>query len=778
VRVIETPGPALRQARAAADTWLVTNFVRTLTPASLLSQRARILAGAVLATCMLACAFLAPPAGAVVTELGGTTVGLQPRTEVAAPGFFAEEVSAGHFVPRALPFANDSGNPVVHGSSVYVVYWDPTKGLFHKEWLTKIDEFMQRLGASSGELGDVAAAVAQYRDRTNQPAAYSTVYKGSYHDTAKYPTTGNCTDPNPLVIGAVTCLTDAQLRAQLQSFIASNHLPKGMNTIYYLLTPPGVTVCVGTHCSDYAVSEAEAEHLERNSASFKNSFCSYHADINPESAPLGNGNTILYAAIPWSAGFLGSFDHGPTYLYEHPFEPESDYVYSQAIDCQDGGFNPRTGEAEEPKPRNTSEEEAFAKADAKEKEELLHIEFLENGHIEEPNKEETEGKGELGDYAAGLADLIANQISQEQTNIVSDPLLNAWQSTTGHLEAADMCRNVFGNTVSVPGVPGLEGSVEADLKTEAGSMSNTGLGANAEVGPARYYLNNVYSLSNEECVGGAAMVPRFTSPNPVNAGEIVGFDGMASVVGLVEGRAFGPTGPPTTTYATYSWNFGDGTTPVTGYALGSPLCEEPWLSPCAASLFHSYQYGGKYDVTLTVTDVAGNVDSVSHEVIVNGPAVPTAAAPGTSAPGSSSAPTKTGNAPTSAPKPVATATVLSHSLQKVLNKGLVVGYSVNEQVAGHFNVMLSRSVARKLHIKGTPANGLPAGTAPQLVIARSVLVTTKGGHNTVSIHLSKKIAAQLRKASKVSLLLQLIVRNAASANPASSSVLTAVKLSR
>src|SRR4051812_29201489 len=60
-------------------------------------------------------------------------------------------------------------------------------------------------------------------------------------------------------------------------------------------------------------------------------------------------------------------------------------------------------------------------------------------------------------------------------------------------------------------------------------------------------------------------------------------------------------------YATYTWDFGDGSPMVSGYAPGASSanspnaapCEAPWLAPCAASTFHAYQNAGVYDVTLT-----------------------------------------------------------------------------------------------------------------------------------------------------------------------------------
>jgi hypothetical protein len=722
----------------------VTSFTRSLSRlADLPSAATRRLAFALVSTAALSVSLLlaAAPAGALVTTVGPTKVGLQPRTTSLAQGAGEGE---------AATFANESGNVVLSGTtSEYAIYWDP-EVRFDNEWLVNLDGFFQALGET--HLDTPFGVLAQYRDRSNTIAPFKALFKGSYSDTVHYPT-GKCTDPDHLSV----CLTDAQLREQLQSFIALHDLPTGMDTIYYLLTPPDVAVCLdeaATRCSDYSGV--------RTSVSYKESFCSYHSDINADNAPEGDSKTILYAAIPWTAN-------------------------TAAYDCQDGGWNPEKHleKREEPKEQSEKEKEARKKQLEEdppkkrlEEEEAIR---LEGPHIEEPNQE----TGEVLDPAAALSDLLINQIAEEEINTVTDPLLNAWQDAKSE-EATDLCRNFFASTAGEEGSGGeIAGSVVANPLTEAGTLSNV------TVGPGRYYINNVFSLSGYSCSGGPGLVARFTAPNPVNASEIIGVDGMESTVSLIEGKAFGPTGPPTTTYATFSWNFGDGTPEVKGYAPGAPKCESPWLSPCAASAFHSYQYGGKYNVTLTITDVAGNTTSVTHEVTVAGPPPPSPPGPAGSPPATAS-PTTAGSSNSSTPGssgsgtpakpplpgPVASQAAVSHSLMSALGKGLVVSYSVNEQVAGEFQVLLADSVANRIGLHGAPATGLAPGSAPSIVIAKAILITTKGGRDTVKILFGKKTAAKLRKLRKVSLTIRLVVRNASSHNPISTTVISTVNLYR
>jgi hypothetical protein len=708
----------------------------------------------------LAASLTAPaPAGAVVTHVGPISVGLQARVQ---EHYLLEGISGpapSNYLTGAEPakYANAAGNPVVHQSNTWAIFWDPEKAYYHGDWEHLIDTYLHDAAEASGSLESVFAVDAQYTDKSNVPAAYKQSFRGGAEDTTAYPKSG-CVDPKPAPekeresgrIPPTTCLTSEQVANQLESYIKAHNLPTGLSDIYYVLTPPGVTVCLdgGTatgHCSDFA-----GGGLEHESESYDNSFCSYHADINPSGLSTGSASTILYGVIPWTAG---TFEDGDFFEEETP-----------GWECQDGGYDPSSKPAEQveiSKARGPKEESEFKEKNAVEKAEIEQAKLLEGPHEQEPNQIPCPTSDGYCDY--GLADLIINQLSSEQQNIVTDPLLNGWKDPAGY-ENTDECRFFFATA--------LGGAVTANPETDAGTLYDEVLDA------GDYYVNNAFNYAGEllnypgiPCLHGAYLVPQFTAPSPVNNGEPVSFNGMESDISLDAGIDFSPGGSQQADYATYTWNFGDGTPTVTGYAPGSPPCETPWLTPCAGTVLHSYEYGGAYEVTLTVHDIAGDSASVSHVINVSGPSRP--------APPSTGATMAGAGAPGAGPHagllaPVAAAVISPQSLRTALRKGLVVSYSVNEQVAGHFEVLLSRSLARKLHIVGTPATEMPAGSPPAVVIAKSVLVTTKAGRSAVHIAFSKRTIARLAHVHKVPLMLRLIVHNAALA---STSVLTSATLS-
>src|SRR6185437_1534152 len=94
---------------------------------------------------------------------------------------------------------------------------------------------------------------------------------------------------------APICLTDQQIREELQHIISLGGLPGATGTpVYYVLTPPGVTVCTesgaGGNCSNSTTSSPTPPNV----------ICGYHSAIGPTS-----GNPIVYAVQPWVAGDAG-----------------------------------------------------------------------------------------------------------------------------------------------------------------------------------------------------------------------------------------------------------------------------------------------------------------------------------------------------------------------------------------------------------------------------------------------------------------------------------------
>jgi PKD domain len=366
-------------------------------------------------------------------------------------------------------------------------------------------------------------------------------------------------------------------------------------------------------------------------------------------------------------------------------------------------------------------------------------------------------KSPYGDYETGDAEVIINQLSIQQQNITVNPLLNGWYQTPSNEEQGDVCQGGF--------TPAPETLPKAPETTRALPLTDETINGHSYYLQWAFNSTGVTSGKGITCWQGTELNPHFTHPNPVNIGDIVGFDANESSFTLdanVANLEF-PAEEPFTA-PIYTFDFGDGTVITSG----------------SASAFHAYGSAGTYNAVLTITDSGGNVGTFSSPItVVGGGGSPGSAGPGAASatPGvTSPAGSGTGTKPT-IPGPVATQAVVSKSLSKVARSGLIVSYSVNEQVAGQFQVLLAASVARRIGLHGAPATGLAAGTPPQIVIAKAILITTKGGRNTVKILFGKKTAAKLRKLHKVTLMVRLVVRNA-SHSPLSTTVLSTVNLSR
>jgi PKD repeat protein len=676
------------------------------------STRSLSLSAAVLTAALSTLLFAVAPAGAVVRTVEGQTYGIAPAESSGV-------------ADTTHPLNYEKG-PVVHSSASYLLFWAPQtaptleypQGAYSGESERIISEFFRNTAAESNATANVFAVATQYREGPTGPApTYHSSFHGPYTDTEPFVSNEKPFLASEKCALGTICLTTAQIRNELVKFITANSLPSGINPttgatpIYFVLTPPGVDVCAGGVGATTHCSEPESSEQ----------ICSYHSFIPAESGH----QTILYAVLPWSAGNYGTVGATPT-------------ISGSA--CQDN-----------------------------------------SGSLQEPNQI---GRGPDGEFNAGLADVIVNQAADEHIATVTNPLFTGWhdsQVETGNTdELPDKCRTDFlgGLLLAKPAVVTPPGSV-GEEETYAGQAFNQ------TIAGGNYYINDEFDQAalfehypGVRCINRDNIVPKFTAQANVANEQMFTFNTTESVIDLG--------------IAKYHWDFGDETTaevkceahtPTNGYApeecntgsgIGNP-------NP-VASVVHKYAYGGTYKVTLTVTDDGGNKASVEHAIPVEGPGPPPAPGPAGGASTAASATTgvtspagSTSPSNPVIPGPVATQVVASHSLRKVLRSGLVVSYSVNEQVAGEFQVLLAASVAKRIGLHGAPATGLAAGTPPQIVIAKAILITTKGGGNTVKILFGKKTAAKLRKLRKVTLMVRLVVRNA-SHSPLSTTVLSTVNL--
>src|SRR6476646_8660396 len=202
-------------------------------------RRARMHAAmAVLCVLAAGCALavIAAPASAVIVTIGNNrTVSAEPLR------------GQPHAQPFDAFFSNldYNGGPVMQSNTNYAVYWRPSGApAYPSDYQGGVNQFFEDLAHDSGGHANVDSVATQYNDAAGQFAEYDSHFAGALIDTDPYPANG-CKQ-------ATICLTDAQLRTELQNFVKANGLPMDLAHEYFLLTPPKVEDCFtasGFECS-------------------------------------------------------------------------------------------------------------------------------------------------------------------------------------------------------------------------------------------------------------------------------------------------------------------------------------------------------------------------------------------------------------------------------------------------------------------------------------------------------------------------------------------------
>jgi hypothetical protein len=214
-----------------------------------------------------ACVFAKSASALVVHLRGGSALSYQPLRGTPAPS------------DSDRMFSNVEYNfgPVMTSNTNYAFYWDPPGApRYPPDYRSGLNRFFRDLAHDSGGHENVDSVSTQYNDFTGEFAQYRSSFGGAIDDTDAYPQNG-CR-------AAVICLTDSQIRTEIEAYSAAHGLPADLSHEYFFLPPPGVEDC------------GEAAGRECSPGTSHPLYCAYHSD-----APVGGG-FLIYAIDPYVTG--------------------------------------------------------------------------------------------------------------------------------------------------------------------------------------------------------------------------------------------------------------------------------------------------------------------------------------------------------------------------------------------------------------------------------------------------------------------------------------------
>jgi hypothetical protein len=185
---------------------------------------------------------------------------------------------------QVLPFASRAGfrlpyqgGPVLHSSSPYLIFWTPPGESIPASSEALMQRYFTDVAAASGKSSNAFGVLRQYYDH----AGFADYRQSFDHtrqvivDTQPYPArdTTSCTDVSAYY---PRCISDAQIRAELQRLIKAKGLPTAGRMsatelpanapIYFVVLPADVEVCtlLGVSCDLIAYHDSFVDNRGDN----------------------------------------------------------------------------------------------------------------------------------------------------------------------------------------------------------------------------------------------------------------------------------------------------------------------------------------------------------------------------------------------------------------------------------------------------------------------------------------------------------------------------------
>lgn len=185
----------------------------------------------------------------------------------------------------------------MHKEKLYVIEWQPAEPSKNGQagttfeplpakYAEEVGTYLKDVASDSGKLTNVYSVDALYGEpEASKPGEYNASFEGELLDTKPYPARSSeyCPSGEGLPPVGEPCIADAegalQLGEEVAHFVEEQHLPTGLEAIYFMLMPHEVNSCAGL----------EGEVAACNT----NSYCAYHTAVGFK------GKDIVYANMPY-----------------------------------------------------------------------------------------------------------------------------------------------------------------------------------------------------------------------------------------------------------------------------------------------------------------------------------------------------------------------------------------------------------------------------------------------------------------------------------------------